>query len=220
VLNSKRAPVVSGTRQRVAWVAVAIVGAFAVHQLSAGSRSGAGTDEKSPSVPAPVDVSRQTFPVNIRPVREPSGVATGKKDAHGRDVVVTCATCHGQKPPRKDVRTGSDLVRFHQGLKMSHAGLSCVSCHNPEDGYTTLRLADGTAVEFADTMTMCAQCHGVQFRDYQHGSHGGMTGYWDLTRGPRERNHCVDCHDPHAPQFPVVLPARPPGDRFVPKHEH
>jgi hypothetical protein len=65
-----------------------------------------------------------------------------------------------------------------------------------------------------DAMTLCAQCHGPQFRDYQNGSHGGMNGHWDLSRGPRLRNHCVDCHDPHVPQVLPVHPAPGPKDRF------
>jgi hypothetical protein len=65
-------------------------------------------------------------------------------------------------------------------------------------------------------MDLCGQCHGPQARDYAHGAHGGMTGYWDLSRGPRERNNCIDCHDPHAPAFPKVRPVFAPKDRFPP----
>ena len=61
----------------------------------------------------------------------------------------------------------------------------------------------------------CAQCHGPQYRDYRHGAHGGMRGHWDLSRGPRERNHCVACHDPHAPAFGQFEPVPGPRDRFT-----
>ena len=81
-----------------------------------------------------------------------------------------------------------------------------------------MRLADGRVLEFVDSMQLCAQCHGPQHRDWQRGSHGGMTGHWDLARGPRERNHCVVCHDPHAPQLQQVSPAPPPRDRFLSGH--
>ena len=67
-----------------------------------------------------------------------------------------------------------------------------------------------------EAMQLCAQCHGPQTRDYRRGSHGGMQGYWDLSRGDRVRNHCVDCHDPHAPAFPRFTPLPPPRDRFPP----
>jgi hypothetical protein len=46
-------------------------------------------------------------------------------------------------------------------------------------------------------------------------THGGMRGHWDLSRGPRERNHCVACHDPHAPAFGQFEPVPGPRDRFT-----
>ena len=67
----------------------------------------------------------------------------------------------------------------------------------------------------ADALRLCAQCHGPQYRDYRHGAHGGMRGHWDLSRGPRERNHCVACHDPHAPAFGQFEPVPGPRDRFT-----
>ena len=99
-----------------------------------------------------------------------------------------------------------------------HGDLSCLSCHNPDD-YGTLRLADQRAVLYRDVMTLCAQCHGPQYRDYLHGAHGGMNGYWDLTKGPRTRNSCIHCHDPHAPAFPSMRPTFKPRDRFLESHE-
>ena len=62
-------------------------------------------------------------------------------------------------------------------------------------------------------MRLCAQCHGPQFRDYGKGAHGGMEGHWDLSRGGRTRNHCVDCHDPHVPAIRQVQPAGRARDR-------
>jgi formate-dependent nitrite reductase cytochrome c552 subunit len=63
---------------------------------------------------------------------------------------------------------------------------------------------------------LCAQCHGPQYRDYKAGAHGGMTGNWDLSRGPRVRNHCVDCHEAHAPRYPGTRPVLRPNDRIAP----
>ncbi len=98
-------------------------------------------------------------------------------------------------------------------MRYAHGERTCLSCHNARD-YDTLRLADGSALAYRNVIKLCAQCHGPQYRDYRHGSHGGMNGYWDLSRGPRYRNNCVDCHDPHAPAYPRVRPAPPPRDRF------
>ncbi|MBL8867969.1 MAG: hypothetical protein KF873_23440 [Gemmataceae bacterium] len=152
-------------------------------------------------------------PVAIRRPAGPPSVPTGTLDEKGRPVTIACANCHATKPAVADAKLGSPLKLFHQGLIGQHGTLSCVSCHNPTDGYASLRLADGKSVPYAEVMTLCAQCHGPQFRDYQHGAHGGMTGYWDLSKGSRVRNNCVDCHDSHAPKYPTVTPAPGPNDR-------
>lgn len=65
-----------------------------------------------------------------------------------------------------------------------------------------------------EAITLCSQCHGPQRTSFDRGVHGGMTGHWDLSRGPRERNNCVDCHDPHAPKFVGGAPVHLPRDRF------
>lgn len=134
----------------------------------------------------------------------------------GGAVEVACATCHTTREP-SPTRSTEDLDEFHQGLVMQHGDLSCLSCHN-EENYDTLKLADGTDVGFENVMQLCAQCHGPQSRDYRNGSHGGMNGYWDLSKGPRQRNACTVCHDAHAPAYPQLMPVFPPKDIIPPKH--
>jgi predicted CXXCH cytochrome family protein len=169
-----------------------------------------------PPSPVPEDLptAGEPHPVMIRTPHGPPGVPTGTFDEKGNAVTVACATCHTTKLANADAKLGVPLKQFHQGFVGKHGNLSCTSCHNPADGYASLRLADGKSVLYSDVMTLCAQCHGPQFRDYQHGAHGGMSGNWDLTRGGRVRNNCIDCHDPHAPKYPSVTPARGPNDRF------
>lgn len=158
--------------------------------------------------------------VEIRQPTDPPAIATGTVDEHGRAVLVDCGTCHMTRAANVNARIGTPLTQFHQGLRGPHGNLSCASCHHADDGYRSLRLANGSKLPYSDVMTLCAQCHGPQFRDYQHGAHGGMAGYWDLARGGRKRNNCVDCHDPHAPGYPVVQPAPGPSDRFLPRDVH
>jgi formate-dependent nitrite reductase cytochrome c552 subunit len=117
------------------------------------------------------------------------------------------------KEPNPQAQLGADLTAFHQGLHGAHGNLACVSCHNPAEGYGSLRLADGKSLPYAEVMHLCAQCHGPQYRDYQHGAHGGMTGYWDLSKGGRTRANCIDCHNPHTPKYQPVQPAKGPNDR-------
>jgi formate-dependent nitrite reductase cytochrome c552 subunit len=143
-------------------------------------------------------------------------VDTPVLDANGTPVGVACVTCHGPDP--ETAWAAREGGAFHTGVELDHGAVTCDSCHDPDDR-TRLHLADGTPVELADAMTLCAQCHGPQTRDYTRGSHGGMTGFWDTRRGPRERNNCVDCHAPHAPAYAQVLPVFPPADRRPLAHD-
>lgn len=155
------------------------------------------------------------YPVVIHEPQSPPGVDTGLRDIAGQPILANCTTCHATRPPNRQTRDGRQLQDFHTGLHTDHGGLSCLSCHNAQD-YGTLSKADGTPITFQKQRQLCAQCHGPQHRDYVNGTHGGMTGYWDLTRGGRTRNTCTDCHDPHAPQYPTVSPVFKPKDRFLP----
>ena len=168
-------------------------------------------NSSAPQTPEFVAPSGPEYPTEIRAAR-----ALGKLDLQleGRVVGADCGVCHTEGATADAATIPGDLKDFHTQMQFGHGALTCNSCHNPEDR-RELRLANGESLPFEQTMTLCAQCHGPQERDYRNGSHGGMSGYWDKTRGPRVRNHCVNCHDPHAPAFPAVIPAPPPRDRFM-----
>ena len=151
-------------------------------------------------------------------------VVSDKLDSLGRPIRVSCTTCHSTREPKDFPRDASDLRAFHGGLVVNHGDLRCASCHVEQGGIEPkLRLADGRTLPTSDAIELCAQCHGPKYQDYIHGSHGGMNGYWDLSKGPRLRNHCVDCHDPHSPKFQPSRPVLEPIDRNVtgaaPHHE-
>lgn len=172
----------------------------------------------TPRDDAKESASKLIWPAQINRPQGPPRIATGAVDHLGRPVTVSCASCHASLEPNLQRRAGSELTQFHTGLKFAHGELSCVSCHNPSD-YNTLRLADSSPITYPDVHLMCAQCHASQARDFAHGAHGGATGYWDRTRGPQVRKNCIDCHDPHAPAFPSMLPTFKPRDRFLdPSH--
>jgi len=155
------------------------------------------------------------FSVRIRRPAGPPPVNTGMTNANGEAIVFACNMCHAARPANGEARLGVKLTEFHQGVSGSHGNLTCISCHDSQQGYQALRLADGKSIAYPDVMLLCAQCHGLQYRDYRHGCHGGMTGHWDLTRGERSRKNCIDCHNPHTPHSPVVEPAKGPNDRFL-----
>jgi hypothetical protein len=153
------------------------------------------------------------YPVHVRQPATLGVLDTSQESATGTPMGIACVTCHGAGVRAPLVERSAAAV-FHVGVTLDHADLPCAACHDPLDR-TRLRLADGSRIEFAEVMRLCGQCHGPQQRDYDHGAHGGMRGYWDLSRGPRERNSCVVCHSPHQPAYPQVIPAPPPRDRFL-----
>lgn len=197
-------------------VLAAVFGGLGVLAVQAATRSKAAVE--APPALAVGTASGTLFPVEIRGPLGPPTVVIGTHPRTGEPLVANCTTCHATRAPVPANAHTADLDGFHQGLVMQHGGISCLTCHDP-DGYDRLRLADGTSIPHTDALRLCGQCHGPQYRDWRNGSHGGMTGYWDLTRGPRTRNHCLVCHDPHAPALGQVLPAPPPNDRFLRPHD-
>lgn len=154
-------------------------------------------------------------------IREPAGpprTIVGHDPESGEPVTAACSTCHATRSPNFENRIASDLNEFHQGMHVAHGQITCLSCHNSTD-YDTLKRADGSSIEYPKVMRLCAQCHGSQTTDFQHGAHGGVNGYWDLSRGPRTKNNCIDCHNPHAPKFPAMRPTFKPIDRFLNSEE-
>jgi formate-dependent nitrite reductase cytochrome c552 subunit len=169
------------------------------------------SDRTRTFAPPPASASAE---VDIHVPAKLSSIETEELDSMGRPVRVACATCHSLRETAVVPASPAELDEFHQGLTFSHGELACASCHAAEPRRAPqLRLADGRQLPTTEAMQLCAQCHGPQHRDYKSGSHGGMNGAWDLSRGGRVRNHCVDCHDPHTPAIPAVLPEPRARDR-------
>lgn len=163
------------------------------------------------------DSARSGVPYETRlaSIDEPAGVALSSGSSAE---TIPCGTCHKGRDPQLTLSHSDDLNEFHQDLTYAHS-VTCVSCHAP-GGYDDLRLADGTRLGFTESQRLCSQCHGTQKRDYDNGAHGGWNGYWDLSQGPRVRNQCTHCHDPHAPAYPRMQPTFKPKDRFLEPKEH
>ncbi len=173
-----------------------------------------GNDQAQSPTDLPVHQALQQHPVNISVPEGPPKVLVADPNGSGNAIEVSCTTCHATREPDYKNVTSDDLDEFHQNLSMGHGDLSCLSCHNPKD-YDTLKKADGSAVSYPNVMQLCGQCHQSRYNDYLHGAHGGMTGHWDLSKGPRQRKACIDCHDPHSPAIPKMLPQFKPLDRFM-----
>jgi len=142
------------------------------------------------------------------------GMTTGSRGIDDKPSRVPCATCHAERRPADGTNLTMSAGPPHQGITVEHGGQPCQGCHEPPD-YERFRRQSGVPLQYRDVMDLCAQCHGRQKRDFEHGAHGGMNGFWDLNLGPRQLNHCLDCHDPHKPASRQVEPAELPRYRFV-----
>lgn len=185
-----------------------------VAQVMAQNRTVGETAENADEAALPASTVSTQHSVHIRRPLGPPQVNLANSDPHGRAASVDCSTCHSVRQPNMQNTTAETLDEFHQGLQVSHGQLACYACHNPNN-VDTLRLADGSPVEYADVMDLCSQCHSKQAASFAHGAHGGMNGFWDLSRGPQTKNNCIDCHDPHAPNFPKMVVDFKPRDRFL-----
>ncbi len=154
------------------------------------------------------------FPTRIELPYAVLGMSTEKRDVAGRRARVKCVTCHAGLEPRPGYEQATNIPGLHTGIEVLHGDLTCRSCHSPPD-FQEFRLVDGRTVQYAEVIKLCAQCHGSIKNDYDNGAHGGMRGYWDLDRGPRDRNHCLVCHDAHQPAVPRMVPAPAPKYRFL-----
>lgn len=170
-----------------------------------------------PSTGAEAPLSARTlYAVTIHAPPSLTSLASGARDSNDAGVGIGCGVCHSLPDVIRGPQTdAAGAGGPHTGLVFRHGANACASCHDPAEA-TRLRLATGEPVPMSEAIRLCAQCHGPQYRDYTRGSHGGMRGHWDLTRGPRQRNHCIDCHDAHAPAFPRFRPMPAPNDRFPP----
>lgn len=194
------------------WTAVALL----LVAVTAGLIGGviAGMAAAPTLAPAPALAEPPLHPTTIHLRKDFGQLDTGKRGVKGEAILARCASCHAEHAKAPYAKTTSDLKEFHVGKAFAHGQLVCGACHDLQDR-ERLHLADGTPLALSEVQQLCGQCHGMQARDYAHGAHGGMNGYWDLRKGPRTRNSCVDCHNPHTPKYPSYAPVQKPRDRFL-----
>jgi hypothetical protein len=128
-----------------------------------------------------------------------------------------CSDCHRIIPsPAETDRT----LTQHREIQLDHGiNTRCFNCHHRTnrdafvDDY-------GHEIPWDQPQLLCAKCHGPVYRDWQHGAHGRTNGYWDVSRGPQVRRRCIECHDPHRPPFPPLVPAPGPHTLRMGSQEH
>jgi len=193
-----------------AFLAVGVALIFLAADLRAG-----GQDAAPAAVAPAVATAAVLHDVEIRTLPY-MGLPIGLRDAVGLPIRIPCQTCHGGFVKTTTPENRVDKGAFHQHVVLQHGTKTCRTCHKPPD-FSAFALADGTTVPYENVMQLCGQCHARRLQEYLNGAHGGMNGYWDRTSGPRVRNHCLDCHNPHAPKVEAVLPAPRIKNRSMPK---
>ncbi len=173
-----------------------------VFLLTAGWIVFASPPARVPVPPRAVVAPEQILPgARRQPITDPPTVVIGGF-AH------RCGECHKlfdvpSAPPKGRVQ--------HTHIKLVH-GMNdrCFNCHDRKDREKLVRY-DGTTLSFAEVPKLCAECHGTLYRDWQRGMHGKTMGSWDAASGKQVRLECNDCHDPHAPAYPKLVPLPAPN---------
>lgn len=119
-----------------------------------------------------------------------------------------CVECHRVFDSRKQQ---SEKRVQHLDIVLRHGmNDNCLNCHDRTER-DKLGLSSGEKLTFEQVPRLCAQCHGTVYRDWQRGTHGKTMGSWDSNSGKQTRLNCNDCHDPHSPAYPGIVPLPPPN---------
>lgn len=185
-----------------------------------------------PVAPAAATDSVPKLPAVPRPPAQqpPVGLATDShldktppRQTKGLDLVklgwtYNCMECHKLFPAKWHY---DRPMNEHKDLKLDHGNNRfCLNCHHPKNRNAFVDY-DGAEIAQADVVQLCAKCHGPTYRDWQAGVHGRQNGHWDTKKGDKTKLRCIQCHDPHTPNFqamkPLPAPAYPPRAANQPK---
>ncbi|MCA9312258.1 MAG: hypothetical protein KDA21_13675 [Phycisphaerales bacterium] len=191
-----RAPAASGARPNSGWLLAAGFLVLAAAFMFTGSQT------RIPTASTPVVDAALLDPGPRRTVLgdPPTVLIAGFEQR--------CNACHKLFQSSWD---GRRPLTQHTHIILAHGiNNQCDNCHAREDR-EQLVLHDGSSVTFSRTETLCAQCHGPVFRDWERGTHGKTLGSWDLSSPLARRLSCAECHDPHAPAYPPIAPLPGPN---------
>lgn len=142
---------------------------------------------------------------------------TPPRETKGLDLVklgwtYNCMECHKLFPAKWHY---DRPMNEHKDLKLDHGNNRfCLNCHHPSNRNAFVDY-DGSEIQQADVVKLCAKCHGTTYRDWEAGVHGRQNGHWNASMGEKTKLRCIQCHDPHSPKFremkalpPLTYPPR------------
>jgi hypothetical protein len=120
----------------------------------------------------------------------------------------TCNECH-----RVFDTEGSGRIRIaeHVDLKLNHGSNdNCMNCHHKtnRNAYVT---NDGDEIPSNRPEILCSKCHGMVYRDWMIGVHGRISNSWNSNKKGWHLLVCTECHNPHDPGFPQLVPMPGPS---------
>ena len=117
-----------------------------------------------------------------------------------------CTSCHLGRRIVMENRRISDAHNNIQPVHPDQTGAVCSTCHSADD-VALLTLKSGERATLDESYRLCAQCHFPEAKAWAGGAHGKRLDGW---QGHRVVMACADCHDPHKPAVPVIVPFRAP----------
>jgi hypothetical protein len=136
--------------------------------------------------------------------------------SHNFDIMVppttldmfACIDCHkGLKvntARRVLTQTHKDFVFDHPGFQAGSKW--CYYCHST-GAFDKLILDNGSLISYAQSYSLCVQCHPQNYREWEMGIHGKRIGEWN---GVKQHLSCINCHNSHSPSIKPVEPKKPP----------
>lgn len=129
--------------------------------------------------------------------------------------MIACIDCHKGLKINTKIRT---LTQTHKDFVFNHPGFDkqsrwCYYCHYT-GAFDKLTMEDGRILEYKDSHLLCQQCHPGNYREWELGFHGRVTG--ELA-GVKQSLSCVNCHNSHTPAIQQRVPRNPPlqPDQFL-----
>ncbi len=107
--------------------------------------------------------------------------------------------------------SGKNRIAEHVDLKLNHGSNdNCMNCHHKENrnAYVT---NDGNEIPSNRPEILCSKCHGMVYRDWIIGAHGRVSVSWNSNRKGWDLLVCTECHNPHDPGFPQLVPMPGPS---------
>lgn len=138
---------------------------------------------------------------------------------------MNCPACHRESEEvEMDWDDDGNIIipDKHKNLVLRHGRFgrnnNCFNCHIPTQ-LNHVKTRQGRELELSQSTLLCASCHGPTYQDWEVGVHGRTSGYWDRDLGSITRKDCTSCHDPHAPDFPSMIPGPAPHPLHSPPEE-